>query len=255
MGLVDTHCHLMNNRFKDDFDETMARCLDTLDWLVVIGIEPETNLEALAMTGDRVYAAVGFHPYNANQVNDETLATLRDQAAHDKVRAIGEMGLDYFNEYCPRDLQAIGFRRQMELAVELQLPIIIHNREADQDCYDMLKEFAPDLKGCVMHCFSSGPDFAEQCVDLGFHVSFAGNATYPKAQNIRDAAAVVPMDRMFVETDAPYLAPQPRRGKRCEPADVVHTAAVLAEVKGLSPDDFAAQTTANAARFFGVAGN
>lgn len=255
MGLVDTHCHLMNNRFKDDFEETLGRCLDTLDWLVVIGIDAESNLEAIDLTGERVYAGIGFHPYNAAQVNDETLAVLKEQASHEKVRALGEMGLDYFNEYCPRDLQAVGFRRQLELAVELKLPIIIHNREADEDCYDLLKAFAPDLAGCVMHCFSSGPAFAERCVDLGFHVSFAGNATYPKAEEIREAAKVVPLDRMFVETDAPYLAPQPRRGKRCEPADVVHTAAVLAEVKGVCPEAFAEQTTANAARFFGVSLN
>ena len=248
--LVDTHCHLDGHRFDDDREDAIARALDALEWLVLIGIDPQSIEASLALTRDRIYAAIGYHPYNAKDFDDAAAATLAEQTRHPRVVALGEMGLDYFNEYSPRPDQKRAFERQLRMACELDLPVIIHNREADEDCIAMLAEFAPQLPGCVMHCFGSGPEFAERCLALGFYVSFAGNVTYPKAQLLRDAAAVVPLDQMLVETDSPYLAPQPVRGKRCEPAHVVETGRFLAEFKGVAFEDFAAQTTANAARFY-----
>ena len=253
MRIVDTHCHLQDGSFDEDRDEARQRALDTLAWFVVIGIQPRDWPRALALTGERVYAAVGFHPYHEGELNDDTLAALRETATHDKVVALGEMGLDYF-KHCetPRDVQHAAFHRQLDLAAELNLPVVIHNREADDDCLAILTEHAANLPGVVMHCFGSDAAFADRCVDAGFHISFAGNLTYPKAQALRDAAAAVPADRIMVETDSPYLSPQPKRGKRCEPAFVVHTLVALADTLGMTPEEAAALTTANAERFFRV---
>ncbi|MCC6145195.1 MAG: TatD family hydrolase [Candidatus Hydrogenedentes bacterium] len=253
MRLVDTHCHLQHHRFDDDRQEVLARALGVLEWLVVIGDDLESSRAAAALVQDRVYATVGLHPYHAEQLDDDTLAELRALAAQPGVKAIGEIGLDYFNEYAPRPAQHQAFERQLELACELGLPVVIHNRSSDDDCYAILKNFANRLPGCIMHCFGSDAAYAERCVDLGFHVSFAGNAAFPKAPELREAAAAVPLDRLLVETDAPYLAPPPLRGKRCEPQYVVHTAECLAEVKGVSPEEFAAHTTANAHALYRVA--
>jgi TatD DNase family protein len=250
--LVDTHCHLDDRKYHEDREDVIARALDTLEWMVAIGINSETIADTLAVTRDRIYAGIGYHPYYAKDFDDAAAEKLAEQTRHPSVVALGEMGLDYFHEYSPRDAQKRCFERQLRMAVELRLPVIIHNREADADSYAILKEFAPELPGCVMHCFGSGPEFAEQCLALGFHISFAGNVTYPKAQILRDAAMVVPLDRMLVETDAPYLSPQPVRSKRCEPSSVVLTAEALAQLRGVDFNEFAAQTTANAHRFFNV---
>jgi TatD DNase family protein len=253
MPLVDTHCHLQHHRFDDDRQEVIARALEALEWIVVIGDDLESSRAAVALVQDRVYATVGYHPYHAESVDDTALATLRELAAQPGVRGIGEIGLDYFNEYAPRPAQHIAFEKQLELACELDLPVVIHNRSSDDDAYAMLKNFARRLPGCIMHCFGSDAAFAEKCVDLGFYVSFAGNVTFPKAPELREAAAAVPLERLLVETDAPYLAPPPMRGKRCEPQYVVHTAECLAEVKGVSPEEFAARTTENARALYRVA--
>lgn len=252
MGLVDTHCHLQSKRFHEDQDAAVAASLERLDWLVVIGDDIPSSEAAVALVKDRVYAVVGVHPYYAKDMDDAMLARVRELAGADGVVGLGEMGLDYFNEYSPREDQARAFRMQLELAVELQLPIVIHNRDADSDCYAILEEYASRLKGCIMHCFGSTAEYAEKFVGLGFYISFAGNVTFPKAQQLRDAAAVVPLERLLVETDAPYLAPVPVRGKRCEPWFVEHTAACLAEVKGVDVETLAAQTTANAHALYGV---
>lgn len=254
--LVDTHCHLQSEAFDEDRAEATARALDVADWLVVIADDLPNARKGLALAeaNDRIYAAVGVHPYHVGGLDDAALVELRALCAHPKAVALGEIGLDYY-QYCdtPRDIQHRAFRLQLELACETGLPVVIHDREAHGDCLAILREYAARLPGCVMHCFSGDAAFAEACLALGFHISFAGNATYPKAEMLRDAARAVPMDRLLVETDSPYLAPKPVRGKRCEPAFIVHTARLLAEVKGLDEAAFAAQTSANAARFFGKA--
>jgi TatD DNase family protein len=257
MGLVDTHCHLQSLHFTDDREAVIAASLERLDWLTIIGDDLPGSRDALALLRPRVYAVVGMHPYHASDVDDSTLTALREMAAHDGVVALGEMGLDYFNEYAPRDDQARAFRAQLELACELGLPVVIHNRDADADCHAMLSEFAADLPGCIMHCFGSGPEYAEKFLELGFHISFAGNVTFPKAIPLQESARVVPLDRLLVETDAPYLSPVPLRGKvkRCEPHFVEHTAAFLADLKQVPLETLTRQTTANACRVYGIPEN
>lgn len=252
MALVDTHCHLQHEKFSEDRDAVLARSLEVLDWLVVIGNDLDDSEALLPLLSDRVYGAVGIHPYHAKNYDQATEDQLRDWLFLPGIVALGETGLDYFNEFSPRADQARSFEAQLALAVACKKPVVIHNREADADCLAILRNFAQDLPGCIMHCFGSGPEVAEECVDLGFYVSFAGNVTFPKAQLLRDAAAVVPDDRILVETDAPYLAPPPLRGKRCEPHFVQHTAACLAAERGMSVEDFGALTTQNASHVYGL---
>ncbi|MCF6283650.1 MAG: TatD family hydrolase [Candidatus Hydrogenedentes bacterium] len=250
--MVDTHCHLQSQRFDVDRATVQVACLKALDWIVVIGDDIPSSEAALDLLGPRIYGVVGMHPYYAKDFDDATLECLRSMAATEKVVALGEMGLDYFNEYSPRDVQALAFRHQLDLACELNLPVVIHNREADEDCHAILSEYADRLAGCIMHCFGSGPEYARKFLDLGFYISFAGNVTFKKAIQLQEAAKVVPLERLLVETDAPYLAPVPMRGKRCEPHYVAHTAAFLAELKGVDPAALEAQTTANAHQVYRI---
>jgi TatD DNase family protein len=222
-----------------------------LDGLVVIGDDLDTSRQAVELTRDRVFAAVGIHPYHADRVDAETLNALRELAANENVVALGEMGLDYYRyAETSRGEQKLAFEAQLELAAGLNLPVVIHNREADEDTAAILANAGSRLPGVIMHCFGSNAAFAGRCLELGHYISFAGNVTFPKAEALRDAAAVVPMERLLVETDSPYLAPQAVRGKRCEPAYVQHTAACLAELKEVTIAMFAEQTTANAAKLF-----
>ncbi|HNR31835.1 MAG TPA: TatD family hydrolase [Candidatus Hydrogenedentes bacterium] len=253
MRLVDSHCHLQDARFDEDRDLVIARALECVEWLVVIGDDLENSRRAADLTGPRVFATVGLHPYNAVHADDAARAVLRELASRPGVVAIGEIGLDYFNEYSPRPAQVAAFEHQLELAATLQLPVVIHNREADADALAILRPYTNRLPGIVMHCFGGDTPFARQCVDLGLYISFAGNVTFPKATRLREAAAATPLDRLLVETDAPYLAPQPVRGKRCEPAHVRYTVETLAGVHGVSPEEIAARTADNARRLFRVA--
>ncbi|MFP4190612.1 MAG: TatD family hydrolase [Candidatus Hydrogenedentota bacterium] len=251
--LADTHCHLQAGAFDEDRDTVRARALERLEWIVVIGDDIESSQAGLELTGPGVYAAVGVHPYHAAHVTSKSLETLEEMAASPQVVALGEMGLDYFKyNDTPPDVQAEGFRRQLELAVELELPVVIHNRESQDDIIAILDEYAGRLAGGIMHCFSGDTRLVERCVKWGFHVSFAGNVTFPKAGAVREAAAATPIDLLLVETDSPYLAPQPKRGKRCEPAYVRYTAETLAEVKGVSLEELGERATANAERLFRV---
>ena len=253
MPLVDSHCHLQDPKFDDDRAEVLARSLEMLDWLVVIGDDLPTSRGAVALIQPRVYATVGIHPYYAADATDEALSELRSLAGIPGVVGIGEIGLDYFkyNE-TPRDDQKKGFQLQLDLAAELSLPVVIHNRESSDDLYAMLDAFHEQLPGGVMHCFDGTPEQVERVCDWGFHISFAGNVTFPKAEPLRVAARAVPLERLLVETDAPYLAPQPVRGKRCEPGFVKHTAELLAETKGVDLEELRAATSANAASLFSI---
>lgn len=251
--LVDTHCHVQMDGFDEDRDAVIERSLDALAWMVLVGDDIESSRAALKYADNRIRAAVGVHPYHTAGLDADTLEDLQGLAEHECAAAIGEIGLDYF-KYCdvPPKVQRDAFYRQLELAVKLALPVVIHNREADEDCAPILEEFASHLRGIQMHCFGSGPAFAERCLAFGAHISFAGNLTFPKAELLREAARVVPLDRLLTETDSPYLAPQPMRGKRCEPAYVMHTAERLAEVKGVTFEEIASRTRANAETFFRV---
>ncbi len=251
MPLVDSHCHLQDAKFDADREAVIARSLDVIDWLVVIGDDLPTSEQAILLVRPRVYAAAGIHPYHASTADAAGIDRLRDLAGRPGVVAIGEIGLDYFkHNQTPREVQRAGFVRQIDLAAELELPVVIHNRESEGDLCAILDEHAARLPGGVLHCFSGGPGLVERAAAWNFHISFAGNVTFPKAQDIRDAARLVPLDRLLVETDAPYLAPQSVRGQRCEPAYVRHTAACLAELKGITVDEMATATAENAGRLF-----
>ncbi len=250
-SIVDSHCHLDNKEFDPDRDDVIRRAVDAgVARMVAVGTgEGPPDLEAAVRLADRYpefYATVGIHPHDAAKASDADLARLRELLGHPRVVALGEIGLDYHYDFSPRDTQQAVFREQMSIAREAGKPIVIHTREAWDDTFALLEEqWAPHSVGGIMHCFSGGPGEARRSLDLGFHLSFGGIVTFPRADDIRQAALDAPADRILVETDAPYLAPVPKRGKRNEPAFVVHTAAKIAALRGVAVDELARQTTAN----------
>jgi TatD DNase family protein len=249
--LIDSHCHLDDKQFDPDRDEVIARAREAgVERMMAIGTgDGPPDLEAalrLARRHDFIYATVGVHPHDAAKATPETFAAMEALAAETKVLAIGEIGLDYHHDFSPRDVQREVFIRQLKLAGRAGKPIVIHTREAWHDTLLVLREhWSGDG---IIHCFSGGPEEARQALDLGFYLSFGGVLTFPKADALRDAARLAPEDRLLVETDAPYLAPVPKRGKRNEPAFMVETARRLAEVRGVAPERIAEVTTENFAR-------
>ncbi len=249
--LVDSHCHLDGERFNGDRDEVIARARAAgVEVLVAIGTgDGPPDLKSgirLAEAYPFIYATVGVHPHDASKAEEEHWTELASLMAHEKVVAVGEIGLDYHYNFSPPDLQRKVFARQLTMAREAKKPVVIHTREAWDDTAAMLEaEWAPTGLGGIMHCFSGGPREAEEALGMGFHLSFSGIVTYPKAVEVHEAARMTPIDRLLVETDAPYLAPVPHRGKRNEPAYVVETARRLAELRGETFDQVAQATTAN----------
>lgn len=213
------------------------------------------DLESAIRLAERhpfVFATAGVHPNDAPKWDANTLADLERLIQHPKVLAIGEIGLDY-HWGVPKETQLPVFVRQLEIAAEARLPVIIHTRDAWADTIEMLRaHWAATGLGCVMHCFTGNAEQARECLDLGFYLAFGGVATFPKAEEIRQAARLTPSDRLLIETDSPYLAPSPHRGKRNEPAFVLHTAQAIANVRDVSIEQFAAQTTANFERLFSI---
>ncbi|RWK44367.1 TatD family hydrolase [Mesorhizobium sp.] len=252
--LVDSHCHLDFPDFAEERAAIVARALAAgIGRMVTIStrVKRFQQLLEIAETFDQVYCSVGTHPHNAAEELDVTVEALVQLSAHPKVVSIGEAGLDYFYDHAPRDAQAQGFRTHIAAARETGLPLVIHARDADSDMADILEdETGKGAFPFVLHCFSSGRRLAEIGVALGGYVSFSGIVTFKNSAELRAIAADVPHDRLLVETDAPYLAPVPFRGKRNEPAYVAHTAKVLAETIGVSEADIAAITTDNFFRLF-----
>ncbi|ASY56699.1 MULTISPECIES: TatD family hydrolase [Sinorhizobium] len=252
--LIDTHCHLDFSDFDAERDEIIQRARQAgVTQMVTIStrVKRFESILVIAEKYENVFCSVGTHPHNADEELDITAKDLVRLSAHPKVVAIGEAGLDYFYDNAPRDAQAEGLRRHIAAARETGLPLVIHSRSADEDMAAILTEEAG--KGAfpfLLHCFSSGADLARTGVDLGGYVSFSGILTFPKSQELRDIAKTIPRDRLIVETDAPYLAPKPFRGKRNEPAYVAHTADVLAETIGVTKEEIAEITTENALRIF-----
>lgn len=252
--LVDSHCHLDFPDFAEERDDIIARAKAAgVGRMVTISTRVRRFPEILAIAEGypEVYCSVGTHPHQAAEELDVTVDELVEHAKHPKVVAIGEAGLDYFYDYGPREAQAEGLRTHITASRITQLPLVIHARDADEDMAAILtEEMGKGAFPFVLHCFSSGRRLAEVGLELGGYISFSGILTFRKSDEIRAIARDVPRDRMLVETDAPYLAPPPHRGKRNEPAFVKHTAKVLAETVGVSEDEIAAITTENFFRLF-----
>jgi TatD DNase family protein len=259
---VDSHAHLDGERFDSDREQVIARAREAgVQAIVAIGngdgpAQVDCGIR-LAEEYDFIYATLGIHPHEARLADEAAYQNMERLARHPKVIAWGEIGLDYYYDHSPRDVQKKVFTRQMELAAAAKLPIVIHCRpsEASEDAWEdclglMRSNWAAKGLGGILHCFTGNQAQAKRALDMGFMISFAGNVTFPKAQQIRDAALEVPLDRMLIETDSPYLAPVPHRGKRNEPAFVKETARKLGELRGLTAEEAGKQTTRNFYNFF-----
>jgi TatD DNase family protein len=278
---VDSHAHLEGKRYDSDRDQVLARAKQNgIEAYLAIGNGdgPETANCGIQLAEKydgkpdypRIWASVGIHPHEATLANEAADSQMLQWARHPKVIAWGEIGLDYFYDHSPREVQKAVFRQQMELARAAKLPIIIHCRPSDNsenawdDCLAMITEHwiaehgiaehgRSSGLGGVLHCFTGSVEHARRALDMGFMISFAGNITFPKAQSIREAAQMVPLDRMLIETDSPYLAPIPHRGQRNEPAFITEVARQIGELRGLPAEEIGAQTAQNFYRFFGLA--
>jgi TatD DNase family protein len=246
--LVDSHVHLDDSKFDEDREQVIERARAAgVECMLAIGTgggPPDLEVGIrLAEQHAAIYATIGVHPHDASKAGPETFARLSELAAHPKVLAVGEIGLDYHYDFSPRDVQQTVFERQLETAAAAGKPIVIHTREAwDDTLYTLRGRWNG---GGIMHCFTGGAAQARQALDLGFHLSFGGVLTFPKAEAVREAARMTPDDRLLVETDCPYLAPVPYRGKRNEPAFVVETVRRLAEVRNRAPEEIAELATRN----------
>jgi TatD DNase family protein len=261
---VDSHAHLEGKQFQTDREQVISRAHEAgVEAIVAIGNgDGPGSLDCgiqLAQKYEFLYATVGIHPHEAKLATDADFEELQQLAVRPKVIAWGEIGLDYFYDHSPRELQQQVFIRQMELARAARLPIVIHCRpsnnseDAWEDCLRLIREqWAPSGLGGILHCFTGNWNHAKRALDMGFMISFAGNVTFPKAQQIRDAAKEVPLERMLIETDSPYLAPVPHRGKRNEPAFVKQTARQVGELRGLRTEEVGRETARNFYRFFSL---
>jgi TatD DNase family protein len=258
MKLIDSHAHIDFPQFADDREAMLQRAQSAgVETILAIGTGPgPEKLDAAlpyAEANDWIYTSIGIHPHEAKEVTPEHLATLERLSQHPKVIAWGEIGLDYFYDHSPRDIQEKVFREQMALANAAKLPIIIHCRDAWPDTLNLLEEvWKPTGLGGILHCFTSTLEDAHRGLDMGFLISFAGNSTYPKTQNLREVAKALPLEKILIETDSPFLAPLPYRGKRNEPAYVAEVAKALASVRDLPVEDFAAATAENFRRLFSI---
>ncbi len=251
---VDSHTHLEMPEFDDDRDEVVERARNAgIEFMVTVGTNIAYCKEVIALA-DRyaeVYAAVGIHPHDVKEIGKGAYEEIRGLARMKKVVAYGEIGLDFFRNRSPRDVQIRRFGEQLELAADIGLPVIIHDRDAHREILEILGPWRGKLRG-IFHCFSGDRAMAKKCLDMGFYISVPGTVTFEKADTLRDVVRYVPIEYLLVETDAPYLTPQPHRGKRNEPAYVVHTVEKVAEVKELSTEDVGAATTANAKVIFRI---
>ena len=258
MTFVDTHAHLDLEVYDADRTEVLQRAAEAgVSWLVDVGADLASSRKAVALSEREpaVYAAVGVHPHDAPTLTVGVLAELRSLAAGERVVAIGEIGLDYYRNLAPCDEQRRAFEAQLDLALELQLPVIVHSREARGDTLAVLRAAARRQGGTlrgVMHCFSGNLEYAREAVELGLYVGIDGPVTYPRATTLAEVVRQVPLERLLLETDSPYLTPQPRRGQRNEPAFVRFVAERVAELRGLAVAEVGDVTSANACALFGV---
>lgn len=251
--LIDSHAHLDDERFDQDRDE-IIRNLNNYGIELVInpGSDIPSSVKAVSLAKEykNIYAAVGVHPHDVKTMDDTTLELLSSLANNEKVVAIGEIGLDYHYDNSPRDLQKKWFIEQIRLAKKLKLPIIIHEREASQDMYNILKQEADSSLTGVLHCYSGSLEMAREYLKMGFYISFAGPVTFKNSRVSKEVAKNIPLEKMLIETDSPYLSPEPKRGKRNEPLNVRYVAAVIAELRGISFDEVVDATNKNTKKLF-----
>ncbi|RFU60955.1 TatD family hydrolase [Bacillus sp. V59.32b] len=253
--LFDTHVHLNAEQFQEDLEEVIERAKTTgVSNVVVVGFDRPTISRAMELVEqyEFMYASVGWHPVDAIDMSDEDLQWIEELSRHPKVVAIGEMGLDYHWDKSSKEIQKEVFRKQIRLAKKVKLPIIIHNREATADIVEILKEENAAEVGGIMHCFSGSAETAKECVEMNFYISLGGPVTFKNAKKPKEVALEIPLDRLLIETDCPYLAPHPHRGKRNEPSFVKLVAEQIAEIKNITLEEVAEVTERNAKKLFGI---
>jgi TatD DNase family protein len=252
--LIDSHAHLEMKEFDVDRKEVIERAgAAGVECIVTVGTNLALSRKALAIAHqhDNIYATLGVHPHDAENAGDKTFDELKAMASDPKIVAYGEIGLDFFRNISPRDIQEDRFARQLELACELNLPVIIHDRDAHEQTLRMVR--ASSVRRGVFHCFSGDWGMAKQCIDLGFYISIPGVVTFDKSQMLHEVVRQAPLDSILLETDCPYLTPVPHRGKRNEPAFMVHTAEKVSQIKGMNWEDVAAKTSDNTRKLFNLA--
>ncbi|MGD6874537.1 TatD family hydrolase [Sutcliffiella horikoshii] len=253
--LFDTHVHLNADQYEEDLQEVIDRAqAEKVTNMVVVGFDRKTITRAMELVEkyDFLYAAVGWHPVDAIDMTEDDLAWIEDLASHEKVVAIGEMGLDYHWDKSPKEIQKEVFRKQIQLAKKVKLPIVIHNRDATADVVQILKEEDAKDVGGIMHCFTGSLEVAKECMEMNFYISFGGPVTFKNAKKPKEVVKEIPMEKLLIETDCPYLTPHPYRGKRNEPGYVRLVAEQIAELKELTIEEVAEKTTANAKKLFGI---
>ena len=259
--IIDTHAHVDVADYDEDREAVIERARENgVQYMVNIGCDVESSYRSmeLAEQYDFIYATAGIHPHDVKSINGGTYAHLRQLLLHPKVIALGEIGLDFFKNYSPQDVQRTHFRNQIQLAREMNKPIIIHSRDAKEDIIAILSEFYPNnpnAQSGIFHCFSGDQELADKALEMGFYISFSGSVTFKKAEALREVAKTIPADRLFAETDCPYLTPVPHRGKRNEPAYVNFTAEKLAELRGLKIEDVQRTMALNFFELFGIGEN
>lgn len=253
--LFDTHAHLNAEQFEEDLEEVIERAQEVgVSNIVVVGFDRPTITRAMELVEkyEFIYASIGWHPVDAIDMTMDDLAWIEELLAHPKVVALGEIGLDYYWDKSPQDIQKEVFRKQIRLAKKVNLPIVIHNREATADIVTILKEEDAKEVGGIMHCFSGSVEVAKECVKMNFYISLGGPVTFKNAKKPKEVAQEIPLEKLLIETDCPYLAPHPFRGKRNEPSYVKLVAEQIAELKGISYEEVAKKTTENAKKLFGI---
>lgn len=253
--LIDSHAHLDDERFDRDRDRLIKSLKeDGIDLVINPGSDLQSSIKSVTLSEqyESIYAAVGVHPHSAKEMDNSTIEVLKSFTARDKVVAIGEIGLDFYYDNSPRDIQRQRFIEQLDLAKEVDLPVIIHTRDAAQETFDILKEAQDGNLEGVLHCYSGSVEMALEYIKLGFYISLAGPVTFKNARVSKEVAKRIPLDKLLIETDSPYLTPEPNRGKRNEPIYVRYVAGTIAEIRGISFEEVATKTSENAKRLFRI---
>jgi TatD DNase family protein len=251
--LIDSHAHLEMPEFKKDLEAVIQRAKESgVEYIFTVGTEKKDWKRAVEIADlhPSIYAVLGVHPHNAKEIDDQTYPILKELCRHGKVKAYGEIGLDFFRNLSPRDIQLKRFREQIGLAKELDLPIVIHDREAHRETLEILRSEKAEESGGIIHCFSGDYEMAKACMDMGFYISIPGSITFKNAKDFREIVERIPLESLLVETDAPFIAPEPFRGKRNEPSYVRYTAQKVAEIKKVPFEKVAEVTTENALRVY-----